>query len=252
MVPSKTRLREHVWALLEEHGVALFPGTRGRIPNFAGAERAAELLATNEVWQEAKALKCNPDLPQRPVREQALRQGKKVYMAVPRLRQERCFLLLDPRRLKANQLRQASTIKGAFALGRPVRLEDVEPIDLVVAGSVVVNRQGARVGKGGGYSDLEFALGREQGFIRDSTPVVTTVHPLQIVDEEIPMLAHDIPLDLIVTPGEIIEVISRYPKPQGIYPELLDEEKIAGIPVLQRLLSARVSNREKRERQKAP
>ena len=33
-------------------------------------------------------------------------------------------------------------------------VEEVEPLDLVVCGTVAVNRTGIRVGKGGGYSDL--------------------------------------------------------------------------------------------------
>jgi len=39
-----------------------------------------------------------------------------------------------------------------------VDIAGMEPIDLVVCGSVAVNAQGVRVGKGGGFSDLELAL----------------------------------------------------------------------------------------------
>jgi 5-formyltetrahydrofolate cyclo-ligase len=42
---------------------------------------------------------------------------------------------------------------------------------------VAVNRQGARVGKGGGFSDLEFALLVEVGLIGKHTVLATTVHP---------------------------------------------------------------------------
>ena len=58
------------------------------------------------------------------------------------------------------RLREAATIGGAARLGEAVGPEALGRIDLVVAGSVAVNRRGARVGKGGGYSDLEFALAR--------------------------------------------------------------------------------------------
>jgi len=105
-------------------------------------------------------------------------------------------------------------------------------IDLVVCGSVAVNRQGARVGKGGGYSDLEFALLTQEKKIDRRTPVVTSVHPLQIIDEEIPMTEHDIPLSAIVTPKEIIEIQSAFRRPKGIYWRLLPKEKIEEIPVL--------------------
>src|SRR5262245_24694515 len=78
-------------------------------------------------------------------------------MAVPRLRAERCFLRLDPRAL-GGKLAPAATIKGASTLGVPVLPREIGRIDLVVAGSVAVDETGARLGKGGGYSDLEFAL----------------------------------------------------------------------------------------------
>src|ERR671939_164327 len=91
---AKQEVRERVWAALERERVARFPGARGRIPNFVGAERAAERLAATPEWREARVLKCNPDAPQLPVRRRALADGKLVYMAVPRLRTEKPFLRL--------------------------------------------------------------------------------------------------------------------------------------------------------------
>lgn len=68
----------------------------------------------------------------------------------------------------------------------------------MVCGSVAVNRQGARVGKGGGFSDLEFALLVEAGLIGEDTLLATTVHPLQVLTEALPETPHDFGLDLIV------------------------------------------------------
>jgi 5-formyltetrahydrofolate cyclo-ligase len=87
-----------------------------------------------------------------------------VYMAVPRLAEERPFILLDPERLDLPP-RRAASITGATRAGRRVGVEGLRPVDLVVCGSVAVNRQGARVGKGGGFSDLEFALPVAAGLI---------------------------------------------------------------------------------------
>src|SRR2546427_7480824 len=111
--PTKQEIRERVWQAMEKAGIRRFPGPRGRIPNFAGAERAAERLCELDVWKRAKVLKCNPDLPQRPVRLRALKEEKIVYMAVPRLRELQCFIELDPSRL-GNNISKASSIEGAF------------------------------------------------------------------------------------------------------------------------------------------
>ena len=81
-------------------------------------------------------------------------------MAVPRLRDARCFLRLDPTKL-GGKLAEAATISGAATRGEPVEPTSLGMIDLIVVGSVAVSPDGARVGKGGGYSDLEFALARE-------------------------------------------------------------------------------------------
>ncbi|HEX9992806.1 MAG TPA: hypothetical protein VGB14_07770, partial [Acidimicrobiales bacterium] len=64
---AKQQVRERVWDALTGAGAARFPGARGRIPNFTGAERAAGRLAERPEWRAAAALKCNPDLPQLPV-----------------------------------------------------------------------------------------------------------------------------------------------------------------------------------------
>ena len=232
-VPSKGDIRDQVWSLLEKKKAARFPGAKGRIPNFIGAEACAKRLAESSWWKKANTIKANPDSPQRAIRHRALQEGKTVYMAVPRLRDERPFIELDPKRLKCSPY-VASSIKGAGQYGRPVTLEEVKKIDLIVCGSVAVNRRGARVGKGGGYSDLEFALLTEENKINRHTPIVTSVHPLQIVDEEIPMTEHDIPLTAIVTPAEIIKPPFQVRRPKGIYWNMLPEEKIDAIPVLRR------------------
>jgi 5-formyltetrahydrofolate cyclo-ligase len=230
---TKDQIRKRVWDALQNQRVARFPGAEGRIPNFIGAEACAKQLAETRYWKAARFLKINPDSPQRAIRQRALADGKIIYMAVPRLRSEKPFIELDPKKLKCSPY-AASSIKGAGQYGRPVTLDEVRRIDLVVCGSVAVNRDGARVGKGGGYSDLEFALLTQENKIGRRTPIVTSVHPLQIVEEEIPMTEHDIPLSAIVTPAEVIEVSKPFPRPKGIYWKMLRREKIDEIPVLKR------------------
>ena len=232
---EKRELRRARWDALRAAGAARFPGAAGRIPNFTGAEAAAELLARERVWQRASVLKCNPDLPQRPVRHRALKEGKRVYLAVPRLAEKKPFLLLDPERLDEKDLWKASSIVGAFELGRPVTLKQLEPIDLIVTGCVAAASDGARLGKGGGYSDLEYALLREARKIGPRTPIVTTVHPTQVLRKgRIPMGRHDVSLDLFATPKKVVRCPREYRRPTGILWKDLEPEKRAAIPVLAR------------------
>jgi 5-formyltetrahydrofolate cyclo-ligase len=173
---AKQAVRERVWALFERERAARFPGATGRIPNFAGAPAAAARLASLPAWRTARVVKSNPDAPQLPVRARALADGKLLYMAVPRLVDERPFILLDPARLEVPP-RRAASIAGSARAGQRIAVAELQPVDLVVCGGVAVNRQGARVGKGGGFSDLELALLVEAGLIGTDTVVATTVHP---------------------------------------------------------------------------
>lgn len=229
---DKRELRRKTWQALRAARAARFPGAVGRIPNFTGAEAAAERLAREAVWQAAQVLKCNPDLAQRPVRYRALREGKRIYLAVPRLAEPRPFVRLDPSELEADALWRASSIAGAFELGVPVALERMEPIHLVVTGSVAAAPDGARLGKGGGFSDLEYALLREQGLVGPRTPIATTIHRTQLLRRgAIPMEPHDVPLDLVVLAERVVRC-PRRKRPAGVLPGLLTAEQRAAIPVL--------------------
>jgi len=237
LLQAKAALRDEVWAALRAAKATRFPGPEGRIPNFVGAEAAAERLRSTGAWRAATTVKANPDSPQWPVRQRALEDGKLVFMAVPRLAGPEPFFLLDPERL-AGSAREASSIKGAAKSARPVGLDRLEPVDLVVAGTVAAGLDGARLGKGGGFSDLEFAVASEAGLIGPETVVVTTVHEVQVRPAgEIPTTDHDVRLDLIVTPERIIEC--PRPKqgrpPAGIRWAELTEDKIAAIPLLAQL-----------------
>jgi 5-formyltetrahydrofolate cyclo-ligase len=69
--------------------------------------------------------------------------------------------------------------------------------------------------------------------VGERTTIVTTVHPLQVLDEELPETEHDFRVDLIATPEELVETGARK-RPPGILWEHLDDEKIAAVPVLRR------------------
>ena len=231
---SKDAVRRDVWRSMDREGVSRFPGAEGRIPNFAGAKAAAERLARHAAWQNAETIKANPDSPQTHARRLALDQGKVLVMAVPRLRDQHPFRLLDPRKLGKEEVREAATIKGALKHGQVIDLDQVPELDLVLTGSVGVNLKGARLGKGGGFSDLEYGLLSEAGRIDRHTLVATTVHPIQILRENLLMTGHDIPVNLIATPRAVIDVDGAYRRPNGILWDHLQPPQIHEIPVLER------------------
>ena len=219
---------------MDREGVSRFPGANGRIPNFVDAKGAAERLAEHPRWSAAGTIKANPDSPQTHARRLALSAGKTLVMAVPRLRDQHPFRLLDPRKLGDQERREAATIKGAMRHGETIDLDQVPELDLILTGSVAVNRDGARLGKGGGFSDLEYGLLRESGQVGEDTTIATTVHEVQVLDEPLPMTPHDIPLDLIATPHSLSEVKRHQRRPQGILWDHLQPPQIREIPVLER------------------
>ena len=226
---EKRAIRDRVWRLLERENASP-PGTHGKIPTFAGADQTAEVLAGLDFWRESQSVKANPDNSQLPVRIQALRDGKLLYMAVPRMASLRPFYMIDPASLDL-PIEEAADKNGAARLDRRVSVQEMRSIDLVVCGSVAVNRSGARIGKGAGYSDLEVALLIEAGLVTDDTVIVAPVHRLQVIDDEIPESQHDFRVDFIVTPEEVIPCPSPY-RPHGIVWKDLTPEIIQAIPVL--------------------
>src|SRR6202020_2292513 len=150
---------------------------------------------------------------------------------------------LDPDHL-AGSARAAASISGASKSARRVQLAELEPVDLVVMGSVAVSADGARLGKGGGFADLEFALATAAGLIGPQTVAVTTVHEIQVQPAgTIPLTGHDVPVDFVVTPERVIDARTRPGAPArpeaGIHWDDLTEEKIAAIPLLRALRAAR-------------
>lgn len=229
---AKADIRRRVWATLARENSAPEDEIFNRIPSFYGAEEAATRLATQDEWKDARTIKAVPDKAQLPVRVRALREGKLVYMAVPKLAKEKPFFLLDPQRIEVSPAEAASTAV-ANARAETVDVESMRPVDLVVCGSVAVDRRGARIGKGAGYSDIELAILQDAGLISRATLIATTVHSLQVLEESLPEAEHDFRVDLIITPSDTIRC-DRVRRPAGIIWEELTAERIAAIPALRR------------------
>lgn len=237
LIRFREDLRRSVWDLMESKNVARFPRPAyGRIPNFVGAESAAVRLLNLGLFNSSRVVKVNPDSPQKPVREMVLRSGRTLVMPTPRISEG--FLLLDPGRIPEDAISYASTIRGSFEYGELVDPWSLPKVDLIVAGSVVVDSFGGRLGKGEGYSELEYGMLFECGKVTPDVCILTTVHDLQVVSGKIPMEPWDFTVDLIATPTRLIRARGPRVRPEGLLWEFIKPEKLAEIPTL-KILKAR-------------
>jgi 5-formyltetrahydrofolate cyclo-ligase len=195
---AKEELRLLVWRRLEEANVTLPPKPcYGRIPNFKGAYDAALKASKTPEWKKAKVIFANPDSPQKHLRMIALKQEKLLIMATPKLKNG--FLEIDPSKVRGVE-NEASTISGAFKYGK-LRETVVYKPDLIVTGCVAVDKEFNRLGKGGGYGDMEISMVKDKYGL--DIRVLTTIHDLQMIDY-MPTEPHDSKVDIVVTPSRIL------------------------------------------------
>ena len=167
---------------------------------------------------------------------EALKRGITYFMPTPRLKAG--FKKFDPSKIGTKNFFKATALSTCDEWAEEVSLEAMPQVDAIVTGSVAVTRTGKRCGKGEGYSDIEFAILRELG--HKAVPVATTVHQLSVVDD-FPSDEIDLPLFLIITPDETIEVETPLPPPEGIHWDRLSNKDLDDMPILKDLkaLSAR-------------
>jgi len=235
LLSEKEAVRRKIWTIMDQCGVSRFPmPVIGRIPNFVGADEAARRLSEQVEFQSADVVKVNPDAPQSRVRKDVLSAGKVLVMPTPRLR--RGFILLDPKSIPGKFHVEASSIKGSFRYGKFCPLKELPEVDSIVAGSVAVSEDGVRIGKGGGYSELEYAILRELCLVDERTPIFTTVHDLQIVDY-VPREPHDFIVDAVITPTKVIRVKRKDAQPKGILWEKISANQLQDMHILSELKS---------------
>jgi 5-formyltetrahydrofolate cyclo-ligase len=232
---AKSAIRERVWTTLEASGAS--SAAQGRIPDFRGSDRAADRLAELPQWRQARTVKVNPDHAQQSARLHALRSGKLLFMAVPKLAKPEPFYRLDPGNLGGTAEDVANRYRAA-EVAPTVAVETMPAIDFIICGSVAVNHEGVRVGKGAGYTDIEVALLAESGLLKPNTTIITTVHEQQVLDEPLPHQPHDFTVDYILTPERLISCTVKY-RPNGMDWAALTPQLLRDIPVLQALAAQR-------------
>lgn len=188
---SKQEIREYVWKKLREEGVALFPN-ENHIPNFKGVEDTIKKILELDEYKKANKIFISPDTPQRILIKYAIKDGKEIYMATPKLRKGFCKVAIY-----SSSLREI--LNHAKILGW-----NVPKIDFALIGSVAVDLKGNRIGKGGGYGDREILFLRN---INSKVIIATNVHDLQVFNDlSYLMESHDQKVDIIITPTRILKI----------------------------------------------
>ncbi|ALC45256.1 lost [Drosophila busckii] len=236
--PTKRSLRVQTWKKIQEDKVGIgFNGIFNRIPAFVDADKAAALFIQEEEFKKAQHIKVNIDRALHDFKEQSLLADKAVYLPSTRDSSALCLKVDVPADATDEQKKESLRVQDISKFRTEVGLDSKMKLDLVVIGSVVVSRDGYRIGRGNGFADLDIGLLVELGMITPETTIVTIVHDVQVVDT-LPVnlfQKYDTPVDIIVTPTEVIRVSKRLPRPNGVFWELLSDRRLKILPVLQLL-----------------
>lgn len=194
---AKEAIRQKIWKLLEDEGLASFPRPcMGRIPNFVGSWQASEKIRELAEFKSSRAVFCAPDYVLKRIREIVLEDGKVLAVALPHM-----VGFLEIREREA--IDRATTINGFKRYGKPLETK----VDLFVQGSVAVDLAGNRLGKGRGYGDLEWKWLIDRKLTAPDTRVVTIVHDLQIVEDFSHLMGPtDKKVNYILTSTRIIKI----------------------------------------------
>jgi len=235
---TKEGIRVRIWNHLEKNDLVNFPQPcHRRIPNFKGAEEAANKVLLMEQFKNAKTIKINRDKAQQQARYNVLDAGKRLILSDASHRQ-RVGLFNDvvpPENATEEQFRHCATSKGMKDFSSAINLDDIVNVDFLITGAVAVSKNGFRIGQGKGFLDLEWAMMCSIKAVNPDTIIVTTVHDDQIRDipEEL-IEEHDVPVDFIVTPTQVIECPKRN-KPKGIIWSKLTRAKLRLVPTLKKI-----------------
>jgi len=237
---TKRLIRVQTWRKFSEHKCAAPPlDVFNKIPNFKGAEEAAKLLSELEEFKKAKNIKVNMDRAQEPVKLEVLNSGKNLY--VPPGRDAEIPSLFTqvtcPADTDIKDQKKIVRLQGESDTRKEIGIDTDIKLDLLVVGSCAVSKLGQRIGKGNGYVDLDVGLLLQLGVITKDTVIITTVHEVQVYDDlpEELFKKYDLPLDIIVTPTEVIRIEKRLPRPDGLDWSLLSQRRVNLIPALSAL-----------------
>jgi len=155
-----------------------------------------ERLFSTDLWKKAESIGVTvskgTEWETRPIIEEAWKEEKKVSVpkSIHKTRELHFYQLEDYNQLEV----------GYYDLEEPVpektNRTEIADIDLLIVPGVAFNKEGYRIGFGGGYYDR---------FLKDfSNETVSLAHTNQL-REDLPIEEYDLPVDKIITEQGIID-----------------------------------------------
>ena len=188
--------------------------------------KAAERLRRTLPYRESRRVLVSLDRALVQVRLNVLSDRKKLV--IPTRAMKDGFLTVDPeesipprKRLLAVQPHPGN----AFARKNRHDVPLEPPIDLIITGALAVGRDGTRLGDGQGHLDLQFAILRELAWLHPQVQIMALVTENQI-HASLPIEAHDIGVQWIVTPDGTIPTSLSKPLSPGVIWERLTQRQI--------------------------
>lgn len=189
MFKSKEEVRKYIYNLLIGEKVCLFP-CKGHIPNFVGVEESIRNIFELDEFKKSKRIFISPDTPQRKILDYIDLNEREIYIASPRLRNGMLRIKNKGKNLKEILINSEKV--------------NIPFVDIAIIGSVAVDLNGNRIGKGGGYGDREISMLKS---INKDLIVITNVHELQILNDlSYLMKDYDQKVDIIVTNKKVYRI----------------------------------------------
>jgi len=205
-----------------------FLSAGGRSPELPpeGAQgKAAERLRHLPRYREAQSVMISPASSLYQVRLNALTDRKRLVMPTPGL--HKGFVVVEPGFIPPRQRHSAVQPgpENPFATRMPYRELPGFLIDLIVTESLVVGRDGGRLGDGSGHLDLQCAILSSLGWLHPAFEVVGVVEDSRVVPS-VPMKPGDVEIHWIVTPSRTERTPAAAPARVGIQWDRLSLKQI--------------------------
>ena len=208
-------------------------GVADRLPERSEWGRIAERLRRTEAYRRTHWVFVGPADILSQIRINVLMDGKELIMPSPALKEG--FFLCRPSGIPFAKRSFAVSFKGLAKFGDRLGLDDFSGLDigLFVADALAWDRLGNRLGDGGGFFDLSWALLKTLGAVSDRAAVLGVGGRAQCVDL-LPVDPWDVKMDGMIT-EDGIDVFTNDQIEGALFWEQLPAKRIRKMSLLWKL-----------------